>query len=158
MVSYRVRRLPADDEPTRRYHLYDRADQLLLVADQGSAWLPADQPPQVRFARPDGERVASMDLPRHDERRPDKKQNYAVIYEHAVYALITATETHNGSTGPLSPGPGPFTQLMIEVEGNRWPALRWPGEEGPLLTLYDADGGLSAPLDPDWPTCRSRLG
>ena len=149
MVSYRVRRLPATDESARRYHLYDRADQLLLVADQGSAWLPADQPPQVRFARPDGERVASMDLPRGEDRRPpDKKQNYAVIYEHAVYALITATEIQNG-TGPLSPGPRPFSQLVIEVEGNRWLALRWPGEEGPLLTLYETDGWSSTHLDPE---------
>ena len=58
MISYRVRRLHAPGEMARRYHLFDRADQLLLVADQRSAWLPADQPPGVRFARSDGERVA----------------------------------------------------------------------------------------------------
>ena len=38
MISYRVRRLHAAGEMARRYHLFDRADQLLLVADQGSAW------------------------------------------------------------------------------------------------------------------------
>ena len=44
----------APGEAARRYHLFDRADQLLLVADQGSAWLPNEATPQVRFARPDG--------------------------------------------------------------------------------------------------------
>ena len=144
MISYRVRRLHAPGEMARRYHLFDRADQLLLVADEGSAWLPADQPPHVRFARPDGERVASMDLPRPTDRRPEKQHNYAVIYEHAVYALITApARPPSGATGPLTSSSGivwPFTRLMIEVEGHRWLGLRWREEAGPLLVLYDAAG------------------
>ena len=152
MVSYRIRRLPGDSESGRRYHLYDRADQLILVADQGSAWLPAGDEPQVRFARPDGERVATMDLPRPADRRPDKKQHFAVIYEHAVYALITAMDL-SSSTGSLSRAGavGSFDRLVIEVEGNKWLALCWTGqEEGPLLILYDADAaGLAATVDPE---------
>jgi len=155
MVSYRIRRLHASGETARRYHLFDRADQLLLVADLGSSWLPGDEPPQVRFARPDGERVATMDLPRTTDRRPERQQNYAVIYEHAVYALITAPmRPPSGDTAPLTP-PGsavvwPFTRLMIEVEGQRWLALRWRAEEGPLLVLYDAAAaGLSLTVDRD---------
>ena len=153
MISYRVRRLHAPGDAARRYHLFDRADQLLLVADQGSAWLPADQPPQVRFARPDGERVASMDLPRPTDRRPEKQHNYAVIYEHAVYALITApARPPSGATGPLTSSSGivwPFTRLMIEVEGHRWLGLRWREEAGPLLVLYDAAAGLSLAVERD---------
>jgi hypothetical protein len=152
MISYRVRRLHAPGEMARRYHLFDRADQLLLVADEGSAWLPADQPPHVRFARPDGERVASMDLPRPTDRRPEKQHNYAVIYEHAVYALITApARPPSGATGPLTSSSGivwPFTRLMIEVEGHRWLGLRWREEAGPLLVLYDA-AGLSLAVERD---------
>ena len=155
MVSYRIRRLHAPGEPARRYHLFDRADQLLLVADLASPWLPADEPPQVRFARPDGERVASMDLPRPTDRRPEKQQNYAVIYEHAVYALITApVRPPSGTTTPLTPlGSGvvwSFGRLMIEVEGHRWLALRWRDGDGPLLVLYDAAAaGLSLNVDRD---------
>ena len=152
MISYRVRRLHAPGDAARRYHLFDRADQLLLVADQGSAWLPADQPPHVRFARPDGERVASLDLPRPTDRRPEKQHNYAVIYEHAVYALITApARPPSGATGPLTSSSGivwPFTRLMIEVEGHRWLGLRWREEAGPLLVLYDA-AGLSLAVERD---------
>lgn len=151
MVSYRVRRLHAADEAARRYHLFDRADQLLLVADQGSAWLPPDEPQQVRFARPDGERVASMDLPRPDERRADRKQNYAIIYEHAVYALMTAMDLSSGTGSLTAPPPSrAFDRLVIEVEGSKWLGLRWSEDDGPLLVLYDAAAsGLSAAVDPE---------
>lgn len=154
MVTYRVRRLPvAEDEDARRYHLFDRSDQLLLVADQGSAWLPDGEAPQVRFSGPGGTRRASMDLPRSGDHRQGKKQNFAIIFEHAVYALITAMDLSSG-TSPLIPQPsttGKFDRLSIEVEGNRWLALRGiGGEEGPLLTLYDADAAdLSVTVDPE---------
>ncbi len=144
----------APGEMARRYHLFDRADQLLLVADQGSAWLPADQPPGVRFARADGERVASMDLPRPTDRRPERQHNYAIIHEHAVYALITTpVRPPSGATGPLTSSSGivwPFMRLMLEVEGHRWLGLRWREEAGPLLVLYDAAAaGLSLAVERD---------
>lgn len=152
MVSYRIRRLHTADEAARRYHLFDRADQLLLVADQGSSWLPPNETPQVRYARPDGERVATMDLPRPDERRADRKQNYAVIYEHAVYALITAMDLSSG-TGSLAASPTPFSfdRLVIEVEGSKWLGLRWSeADDGPLLVLYDAAASdLPTGVDPE---------
>lgn len=144
MVSYKVRRLHADGDRDRRYHLFDRADQLLLVADQGSPWLPAEQERQVRFARPTGEPVATMDLPRLDERRPVKQQNYAVIYDHAVYALLTAPAMAKSSSEAR------FDRLVIEVEGNRWLALCWPGGQEALLVIYDADAsGISTHIHPD---------
>lgn len=155
MVSFRIRRLPMNGEPARRYHLFDRAEGLLLVADQGSPWLPPDLPPQVRFSRPDGERLATMDLPRPDERRLDRKQNYAIIFEHAVYALITALDLSAG-TAPLNApppaGPPSFDRLAIEVEGHRWLGLRWTeeGDEGPLLVIYDAVAAdLPTSVDPE---------
>lgn len=152
MASYRVRRLPAGEEAGRRYHLFDRGDQLLLVADQGSAWLPTDQQPQVRFARADGDRVAVMDLPRPSDRRADGKQNYAVIYEHAVYALLTTMDLSSGTASVAAPpADGSFDRIVIEVEGNRWLGLCWMGDEdGPLMVLYDAGAAdLSPSLDPE---------
>ncbi len=153
MVSYRIRRLPADDESGRRYHLFDRDDQLLLVADQGSAWLPTGDVAQVRFARPGGEQVASMDLPIPAGNRPDsKKQNYAIIYEHAVYALLTAMDLSSG-TGSLAQAsaPGKFDRLVIEVEGYKWLGLCWTDDDnGRLLVLYDmGTTGLSSSVDPE---------
>jgi hypothetical protein len=142
-------------EPARRYHLFDRAEALLLVADQGSPWLPADLPPQVRFSRPDGDRLATMDLPRGDDRRPDRKQNYAIIYEHAVYALITSLDLSGGTAALNAPppaGPPTFDRLVIEVEGHRWLGLRWneEGDNGPLLVIYDAAAAdLPNAVDPE---------
>ena len=153
----------APGEAARRYHLFDRADQLFLVADQGSAWLPNEVTPQVRFARPDGERLATMDLPRPTDRRPEKQHNYAIIYEHAVYALITAPiRPPSGATAPLPAAGGtvwPFGRLWIEVEGQRWLALRWHNEEGALLVLYDAAAnGLSLTTDPETADLPEALG
>lgn len=150
MITYQIRRLVMEGEAGRRYHLYDRTDQLMLVADEGSAWLPANDFPQVRFARPDGERVATMDLPRPTDRRPDKKQNFAIIYEHAVYALITALDLSGGTSALLSPAAAgySFDRLVIEVEGHRWLGLCRLEDEGPLLRVYDMDAsGLVVTVD-----------
>ena len=87
------------------------------------------------FARPDGERVATMDLPAPTT-VVRTKQNYAVIYEHAVYALITALDLSSG-TGALRPPPAAagatFDRLVIEVEGQKWLGLCWTGGEAPCL-------------------------
>lgn len=151
MISYRIRRLPAGDELGRRYHLFDRDDHLLLVADHGSAWLPAGDVAQVRFARPGGEQVASMDLPIPTGGRSDKKQNYAIIYEHAVYALLTAMDLSSGTGSLAQAVPGKFDRLVVEVEGYKWLGLCWAGdEEGRLLALYDTvTTGLSSSVDPE---------
>jgi len=152
MVSYRIRRLPAGDESGRRYHLFGRDDQLLLVADQGSPWLPSGDTAQVRFARPGGEQVALMDLPATAGNRPDRKQNYAIIYEHAVYALLTAMDLSSGTGAPAqASAPGKFDRLVIEVEGYKWLGLCWTDDDnGRLLVLYDmGTTGLSASVDPE---------
>ncbi|MFO7662197.1 MAG: hypothetical protein R6X18_06335 [Chloroflexota bacterium] len=132
MVSYKVRRLHDDGDRDRRYHLFDRTEQLLLVADLGSAWLSEDNNHQVRFARPNGDPVATMNLPQSDERRPGKGQNYAIIYDHAVYALISPRLSAKSKSDLM------FDRLEIEVEGQRWLALCWPGGEEALLVIYDA--------------------
>jgi hypothetical protein len=144
MVSYKVRRLHAEGDRDRRYHLFDRADQLLLVAEQGSAWSPPEQVRQVRFARPNGDLIATMDLPQTSDRRPNKGQDYAVIFEHAVYALISAPVPGKNQTEVL------FDRLVIEVEGNRWLALCWPGGLEALMVIYDAEAsGLSTHIQHD---------
>lgn len=154
MAIYRVRRTSTDgDETVRGYQLFDRSDQLMLVADRVTLRQPTGDAFQVRFSQPGDLRVASMDLPRLADRRPDKKQNYAIIYEHAVYAMITTMDLSSG-TGPLFPRPpvtNKFDRLVIEAEGHRWLGLRPASDsEGPLLTLYDAAASdLPATIDPE---------
>ena len=52
-----IKRLAAESDATRQYHLFDGAGTLVLVADQGSPWLTENRY-HVRFARPDGQPVA----------------------------------------------------------------------------------------------------
>ena len=109
-MKFAIKRLPSDDA-ARRYHLYDAADQLVLVADHGSPWLPNEPFRHVRFALPNGQPIASLDLPWLGElSRQDEATSYAVIFDHAVYALINAHVAE----------PRPFPYLIAEVEGHRW--------------------------------------
>ena len=93
------------------YHLYNAEDRIALVADHGSPWLPKEPFRHVRFARPDGHPVASLDLPWVSERRGRQEvTSYAVIFDHAVYAIINAHVA----------GSQPFPFHIAEVEGHRW--------------------------------------
>jgi hypothetical protein len=142
MPLYRAQRLHTSAEQARRYHLYDSADQLLLVADQGSPWLPEDTRRSVRLARPDGVQVASLDFPTAAP-KPGKGAAHALMVEHAVYALITVTrEPHDGEAAA--------PRHVIEIEGNRWIGERPEGvdEDALLLALYDSGPDAADPSAP----------
>jgi hypothetical protein len=134
MPSYKAQRLHTSADQARRYHLYDSADQLILVADQGSPWLPEDTRRQVRLARPDGVQVASLDFPTAPL-KPGKGAAHALMVEHAVYALITVARE------PYDDGEA-TTRHVIEVEGQRWIGERPEPADETLLALYD--GGPDA--------------
>lgn len=109
-MKFAIKRLPSHDA-ARRYHLYDDASQLVLVADHGSPWLPNEPFRHVRFALPNGHPIASLDLPWASEpTRSEDATSYAVIFDHAVYAII------NAYVGD----PRPFPYHIAEVEGHRW--------------------------------------
>ena len=127
----------------RRYHLYDEKEHLLLVADHGSPWLPKEPCKHVRFAKPDGQPVASLDLPWRDNENKDQKHTrYAIIYDYAVYAII------NEYGRSLDGDPLPLPYYLMEVEGVRW--LVCGGcEQDLFLGFYDAiPAGLSVFTEP----------
>ena len=127
MIHFDVRRLPIVDSD-RRYHLSDDQEQLLLVADYKSPWLANDPAAYVRLARPDGELVATLDLTnaRPSSNQPARGGSYALIYDYAVYAIITRMVLEDAQQ-PL---------YLIEAEGERWLALAQ--DEEPLrYALYD---------------------
>lgn len=131
MPLYKALRLHTGADQARRYHLFDAADQLVLVADQGSPWLPDDTRRQVRLARPDGLKVATLDFPTSPA-RPGKGQPHALMVEHAVYALITTMIDEYDDQ--------PERRLVVEVEGNRWVGLRPDAADDRLLLgLYDSE-------------------
>lgn len=135
-MKYAIRRLSGDDR-SRRYHLYDAEDQLVLVADHGTPWLSDEPFRHVRLALPNGEPVAVVDLPWPVEnpRRPQAPV-YAVIYEHAVYAIFSA---HSGISRP-------FPYHIAEVEGHRWLVL--PGADAVHHLYAGTPSGLAFSQDP----------
>lgn len=131
-MKFGVRRLNSNLQYSRRYHLFDEDGRLELVADHGSPWLLADPDRTVRFARANGDAVASMALPRQ---RPESGNgqhsvSYAIILNHAVYAIVNEHQDSTKTDSVLS------TYFTIEVEGMRWLALKQPARDA-YVCLYD---------------------
>ncbi len=116
-MKYIVKRLASDNQ-ARCYHLYEPEGQLQLVADHGSPWLPNEPFRHVRFARPDGHPIASLDLPWATESQQQGAASYAVIHDHAVYAIINAFTEEDR----------PFAYYTAEVEGQRWLVMQHSAE------------------------------
>jgi hypothetical protein len=131
MVDFGIRRL-APFENASRYHLYNDEGQLVLVADHRSPWLPEHASRQVRFANPDGSPLASLDLPQilPNNGRVSSEINYAIIFDYAVYAIISEI---NPSAGITATGHPYYT---LELEGKNWLALP-VGKDGSVYALYD---------------------
>ena len=132
-MRFGIRRLDAGGQNGRRYHLFHEDGRIELVADQGSPWLPAEPDRHVRFARANGDIVASMVLPQRAARRSNGQQSlsYVIILDHAVYAIINE---HHGST-EAEGAPSPY--FIVEVEGMQWLGLKQPGQTA-CFSLYDA--------------------
>lgn len=128
-MDFGIKRLHAEQDSERRYHLFDGKGRLRLVADYASPWLPADEQSRVRLARPDGQLAALLDLPEGEGkvRNGRSHTSYALILDHAVYAIFNHYQTEHGQKPPF------FT---IEADGMTW--LAW-GETNSdvLLTLYN---------------------
>ncbi len=151
-MNFGIKRLPATGNG-RRYHLYDKEEQLLLVADHGSPWLPKDPCKHVRFAKPDGRPVASLDLPwQENGRKKHKHTSYAIIYDFAVYAII------NEYGRSLDGDPLSLPYYLMEVEGVRW--LVCGGcEQDLFLGFYDdVPDGLAVFTEPQDATLPEPIG
>ncbi len=143
-MDFGIRRLPPFEED-HRYHLFDDQGQLILVADYGSPWLPVDSLQQVRFARPDGNLIATLDLPhsRQIDGRPERVTSYAIIFDYAVYAIINRI---NSSIDVLEKNRRYFT---LEVEGQTWLILP-KGDESGTYELYNRlSPGFSRHIEPE---------
>ncbi len=127
-MDFGIKRLYAEEELGRRYHLLDGKGKLILVADYGSPWLPADSQRRVYLARSGGQIVATFDLPEGGKkaRNGRSQTSYALILDHAVYAILNEYQEESGHKLPF------FT---IEADGVTW--LAWSdAEDDALLTLY----------------------
>ena len=119
-MDFGVKRLNSELGAARLYHLYDKWDRLRFVADQGSPWLADNPQHYVRLARTDGHLVATLNLPWGDVDEEKRPFSYAVLVDHAVYAVF---EVYGGKR-PL---------IVLEVEESRW--LMAP--DGDHFNLFD---------------------
>mgnify|MGYP001335335143 CR=1 FL=1 len=122
-MDYSVRFLQLDSNGKHCGHLYVGQNRLSLVADYGSPWLK-DEPGKVRLARPSGEFIASLEFPglKTTSKGGNPRTNYALVYDHAVYAIITEYPWPQ----PNEPDAAPYFE--IETEGQRWVALNRPAD------------------------------
>lgn len=90
-MSYGIARLNHEDWlDVVGFHLYDQHHKLRLVADFGTPWLLAEYAGHVRFARPSGQPIASMDMnsAARKQRYGRFQTSHAMILDHAVYAIL----------------------------------------------------------------------
>lgn len=131
-MEFGIRFLEPHSESLQRCHFYDDQGMLKLVAEVGTPWQEAEGS-KIKIATPDGELVATLDFPGvvSTGKQGRDRISYALIYDHAVYAIIT-------KHAPLAPeNENPLPYFTLEVEGERWLAL---GEAGngrfPLATRF----------------------
>lgn len=130
MLAYSAVRLPAAGADGHRYQLFDSAGHLLLIADQGSPWLPDDPTHHVRFARPDGTAIASLDLPWLNAETPEAKRSFAIVYDDAVYALVNRSAAASEEEDRLA-------VWTLEVEGQKWLMVQEMVNGTPRISLFD---------------------
>ncbi|MGB5057860.1 MAG: hypothetical protein WBO48_04175 [Candidatus Promineifilaceae bacterium] len=118
-MEYGIKFLRPFSENGQQAHLYVGQNRLSLVADFGTPWLRHGEPGKVRLARPSGEALASLEFPglKTTSKGGVPRISYALIYDHAVYAIITQ------HTWPNLDDADAVSYFMIEAEGQRWAAL-----------------------------------
>jgi hypothetical protein len=117
-MEYRIKFLEGQEKGAHRGHLYVGQDRLSLVADFGTPWLTGESG-KMRIARPSGEVIALLEFPGVTGTSKGGRSyiSYALIYDDAVYAIITKYPWPE----PKEAGTLPY--FVIEAEGQKWLAL-----------------------------------
>jgi len=121
-MEFGVRFLEPHAEDLQRCHFYGDQGKLDLVAEFGTPW-QADEDSKIHIATPSGEPIATLDFPGVEttDKQGHGRIGYALIHDHAVYAIITKHAPIDLDEEDALP------YFSIEVEGERWLAL---GERG----------------------------
>jgi hypothetical protein len=116
-MEYGIRFLEPHSEALQRCHFYDDQGKLNLVAEFGTPW-QQEEISKIHIATPGGELLATLDFPGVGTigKQGRGRIGYALIHDHAVYAIIT-------KHAPLDADEEALPYFSIEVEGERWLAL-----------------------------------
>jgi hypothetical protein len=117
-MDFGVRFLEPHSEVLQRCHFYNDQGKLSLVAEYGTPW-QEDENSKIRIATPGGEPLATLDFPGVETTGKQGKGRiaYALIHDHAVYAIITKHAPMDLDDDDALP------YFTVEVEGERWLAL-----------------------------------
>jgi len=121
-MRYCVKRLLSEDDTLVGYQLFSDSAKLLLVADV--ARYPEDASRRrVRFVRPDGTLLATMELPPEGEdTQVELNPDYAIIQDYAVYAIVSRRRfTADDEADAAKVGRAAF--YTLETEGDSWLVL-----------------------------------
>ncbi len=149
-MDYTIRQATSEADELPTFLLQDHEATTLLIADHAQG-PPPDSRRQVRMVRPSGRLVATIDLPNlaATPGEQDRRVDYAIIHEYAVYAIISVRRrpAEEGDSGSQD-------YYLLEVEGETWLVLPHPerrecyaiyDEIPPGLHLYDALTRLDLP-------------
>jgi hypothetical protein len=131
MIEFTIKRLHQNEQDeTRIYHVFNRDGGLRLVADYGSPWLPEESNRFVRFARPNGKTIATMDLAATPMKTMGGRhsQDYAIVVDHAVYAIFSEYHVTDEDEHRL--------YFVLRVGEKMWLALREEYGEA-YYTIYN---------------------
>jgi len=146
-MEYGIRFLEPHSDVLQRCHFYDEQGVLTLVAELGTPWQD-EEDSKIRIATPGGELLSTLDFPGVETigKQGQGRIGYALIHDHAVYAIITkhapidADEAHG------------LPYFTIEVEGERWLALGERGNGRSPISKFvlcdNAPANLSVYADP----------
>ena len=131
-MDFTVLRTTHEPDEHLTYVLNDASGSSLLLADQMQS-PPPDSRRQVRFARPSGRLVATIDLPQQARStlEESRRVDYAIIHEYAVYAIMSVRRRLPSDSAAQS-----SLYYTLEVEGETWLILPHPEEEA-CYTFYD---------------------
>lgn len=129
-MEYIVRRTMPEAGEFPTYTLLDTNGATLLHADQ-SQGPPPESRRQIRLMRSGGRLLATIDVPPVTVDDEEQQQDYAVIHEFAVYAIVSVHYRPNADGNG-----GPERYFLLEVEGETWLLLPHPEQEA-CYALYD---------------------
>lgn len=121
-MQYHVKKImiEGDQQPTG-YNLLSEQGNLLLAAGLGPIQEGEERLRQLRFTRPDGTLLATMQIPAGEETavKGSAGTDFAVVQDYAVYAIFTPRRQEDD--GRI---------LTLEAEGGNWLVLPRPDPAG----------------------------
>lgn len=138
-MEFGIRFLEPHTRELQRCHFYDDQGKLSLVAEFGTPWQETENS-KIHIADPGGEPLATLDFPGVETtgKQGRGRIGYALIYDHAVYAIVT-------KHAPVDPDEETsLPYFTIEVEGERWLVLGERGNERlPISKFFLCDNAPS---------------